>query len=233
MKKKNLVSLSVAAIFLVLGTTGILLYLKQKPHYVEMTHTIFGLLFVTFAIFHIVNNWGSLRAYAKDRQAGGIRKELLLVSGVAVVMVTLAATEVLEPVAEFGRIFAKPAKKGPAGITFQEQHTLDSAAGRPVTLILQKQPDMIKARLTVSLTDATGQNAIDLYDSGEAGEGQPAHLMLHTRIAAEGAVRIVVRTAYEGSTGVSETTLDTLAAGAYSLTSGEGTGLTRGLLQLK
>jgi len=232
MKKKNLVSLSVAAIFLVLGTTGILLYLKQKPHYVEMTHTIFGLLFVTFAIFHIVNNWGSLRAYARDRQAGGIRKELLLVSGVAIVMVALAATEVLEPVAEFGRIFAKPAKKGPAGITFQEQHTLDSANGRPVTLILQKQPEMMKARLSVSLTDTAGRNAITLYDSGEGGEGQPDHLMLHTRIAAEGPFRIVVRSEYEGGTGISETTIGKLSPGVHRLTSGAGTGLTRAMLEM-
>lgn len=233
MKKKNLVSLSVAAIFLVLGSTGLLLYFKQKPEAVEMTHTVFGLLFITLAVFHIVNNWGSLRAYAKDRQQGGFRKELLVVSAAAVVMVTLAATEVLEPVAEFGRIFAKPSKKGPAGITFQEKHTLDSAAGRPVTLILQKDSTMMRARLTVTLTDSTGQNPTTLFASGEGGEGQPAHLMLHTRIAAEGSFRIVVRSEYEGRQGTSETPLPSLAEGVATLKSGEGTGLTRALLEVR
>ena len=233
MKKKNLVSLSVAAIFLVLGSTGLLLYVKQKAHAVEMTHTIFGLLFVTLAIFHIVNNWGSLRAYTTEKQQGGIRKEFWVVAIAAVTMVTLAATEVLEPVAEFGRIFAKPAKKGPAGITFQERHTLDSAAGRPVTLILQKNTDMIKAQVTVTLTDSTGQNPTTLFDSGEGGEGQPAHLMLHTRIAAEGPFRIVIRSEYEGIEGLSETPLTSLAEGVTILKSGEGTGLTRALLEIR
>ena len=54
MKKKNLISLSVAFAFLALSITGILLYVKQKAHAVEMTHTIFGLIFVSFAIFHII-----------------------------------------------------------------------------------------------------------------------------------------------------------------------------------
>jgi len=62
MKKKNIISLSVAFAFLALSITGILLYVKQKAHAVEMTHTIFGLIFVSFAVFHIVNNWSSITA---------------------------------------------------------------------------------------------------------------------------------------------------------------------------
>lgn len=151
----------------------------------------------------------------------------------AITMVTLAATEVLEPVAEFGRIFAKPAKKGPAGITFREEHTLDSAAGRAVTLLLQKDPEMMKAHLTVVVTDTSGENATSLFDSGKDGESQPAHLILQTRIAANGPFRIVVRSEYEGRIGVSETTMAALSDGATALTSGEGTALTRALLEVR
>ncbi len=234
MKKKNLVSLSVAAIFLVLGSTGLLLYVKQKPHAVEMTHTIFGLLFVTLAIFHIVNNWGSLRAYTTEKQQGGIRREFWVVAIAAITMVTLAATEVLEPVAEFGRIFAKPAKKGPAGVTFQERNTLDSAAGRAVTLILQKDADMMKAQVTVTLADSSGQTTATLFDSGkDGGEGQPAHLMLHTRIASEGPFSIRIQSEYEGSKATSETVFSSLTAGVHALRAGEGTGMVRALLEVR
>lgn len=233
MKKKNLVSLSVAAIFVVLGSTGLLLYVKQKPHAVEMTHTIFGLLFISLAIFHIVNNWGSLRAYAKDRQEGGIRRELWIVTIAAVVMVTLAATEVLEPVAEFGRIFAKPSKKGPAGQVFQEKQTLDSAAGRPVTFILQKSPDRMRAILSVMLANSEGQPIATLFDPGTAGEGPPEHLLLHTRIAGDGPFRILVKSSYEGSETLSDTPLPGLQTGVYALAAGEGTGLARALLEVR
>ena len=60
MKNKNLVSLTIAIAFFLLATTGILLYVKQKAHFIEMTHTIFGLVFISYAIFHIFNNWDSI-----------------------------------------------------------------------------------------------------------------------------------------------------------------------------
>ena len=111
MKKKNLVSLTISLAFFTLATTGLLLYVKQKPHFVEMTHTIFGLLFITVAIFHIVNNWASLKTYMRDRNTGSIQKELIVSLVVVGTLIILSVTEVLEPVAEFGRIFAKQQKK--------------------------------------------------------------------------------------------------------------------------
>lgn len=78
MKRKNFISLSLAFIFLTLSTSGVLMYLKQKAHPVEMAHTIFGLLFVGFAIFHIVNNWGSLKLYSKDKVTRSWKKELMV-----------------------------------------------------------------------------------------------------------------------------------------------------------
>jgi uncharacterized membrane protein (DUF4010 family) len=94
MKSKNLISLSVAFIFLVIGTTGLLMYLKQKSHPVEMAHTVFGLLFVGFAIFHISNNWGSIKSYSKDRISRSWKKELLFALAAGVIVLTLALTEV-------------------------------------------------------------------------------------------------------------------------------------------
>ncbi len=78
MKSKNLVSLSVALVFLVLSVTGLLIYFAQGTHAVEHIHAWFGILFVGAAVFHIVNNWSSLKGYSKDRRTGGIRREFVL-----------------------------------------------------------------------------------------------------------------------------------------------------------
>lgn len=78
MKSKNLVSLSVAVVFAVLATTGLLIYFGQGTHVVEHTHAWFGILFVTAAVFHIVNNWASLVGYTKNRRTGSIQKEFIL-----------------------------------------------------------------------------------------------------------------------------------------------------------
>ena len=85
MKSKNLVSLFVALIFLVLAVTGLLIYFGQGSHIVDHTHAWFGILFVTAAIFHIVNNWSSLKGYTKNRRTGGIQKEFVLPAIVAAI----------------------------------------------------------------------------------------------------------------------------------------------------
>lgn len=141
MKKKNLISLSVAFAFLALSITGILLYVKQKAHAVEMTHTIFGLIFVSFAIFHIINNWSSITGYSKERKSGKIQKELII-SGIAfLVILVAAATELLEPVAEAGRIFA--GKKPPKSeqLTFNEVITNKDSKGTPLSIMIQKNKE--------------------------------------------------------------------------------------------
>ncbi|MBC7572531.1 MAG: DUF4405 domain-containing protein, partial [Spirosoma sp.] len=77
MKAKNLVSLSVSAAFAVLSVTGLLIYFGQGNHTIDHTHAWFGVLFVSAAGFHIVNNWSSIKGYSVNRREGGIRKELI------------------------------------------------------------------------------------------------------------------------------------------------------------
>lgn len=141
MKKKNLISLSVAFAFLALSITGILLYVKQKAHAVEITHTIFGLIFVGFAIFHIINNWSSITGYSKERKSGKIQKELII-SGIAfVVILVAAATEMLEPVAEAGRVFAAKRPPRPEQLTFNEVVTNKETQGTPLSILIQKNKE--------------------------------------------------------------------------------------------
>lgn len=138
MKSKNIISLSVAFAFLALSITGILLYVKQKSHAFEITHTIFGLTFIGFAIFHIINNWSSIIGYSKERRSGKIQKELI-VSGIAfAVLLAGGLTEVLEPVAEAGKIFAGKRPPRPTQLTFNEVVTNKDSDGTPLSIMIQK-----------------------------------------------------------------------------------------------
>lgn len=86
MKSKNLVSLTVALVFLVLSVTGLLIYFAQGSHAVEHIHAWFGVMFVAAALFHIVNNWASITGYTKDRRTGSIRREFVIPALIAVVV---------------------------------------------------------------------------------------------------------------------------------------------------
>ena len=118
MKSKNLVSLFVALIFLVLSTTGLLIYFGQSSHAVDHIHAWFGILFFSAAVFHIVNNWPSLKAYTKDRKTGGIQREFFLPALVAIVFTAGIGTNlpVFDQLANAGKqLFRgdKPRKGGP------------------------------------------------------------------------------------------------------------------------
>ena len=88
MKSKNIISLTIAFIIVCLGTTGLLLYFGLKPQAVTAIHVLFGLLFIGFIIFHIKNNWSSLKVYTKERKSSIIHKEFYLAAGIAIVVLT-------------------------------------------------------------------------------------------------------------------------------------------------
>lgn len=155
MKKKNLISLTVAFAFLALSITGILLFIKQKAHAVEITHTVFGLTFVGFAIFHIINNWSSIVGYSKDRKSGSYQKELLIAGSIFGAVLIGGITEILEPVAEAGKIFAK--KRGPKAeqLTFQKIETNKQVEGHPFSILLEKNKDTELPIVTAWTEDST------------------------------------------------------------------------------
>ncbi|MGB4770061.1 MAG: DUF4405 domain-containing protein [Chitinophagaceae bacterium] len=197
MKRKNFISLSLAFIFLFLSTTGILMYLKQKAHPVEMAHTIFGLLLVGFAIFHITNNWGSLKLYSKDKVTRSWKKELMFAGLGAITILVLAVSGVLEPVAEFGRIFA-PKRQNIPSVNFQVKSTLDSIEGNSATLILQRSKEGMFTPIKVELADSTGKTVAVLYEDRkpteeEIKERRPlANAFVDTKISLAAPYRIVV-----------------------------------------
>lgn len=231
MKKKNLVSLSISLAFFTLATTGLLLYVKQKPHFVEMTHTIFGLLFITVAIFHIVNNFASIKTYMRDRNTGSIQKEFIVSLVVVGTLIILSVTEVLEPIAEFGRIFAKQQKRPDQGITFQEKTTLDSTSGTAVTLILQKTAEDKSGAITVQVADTTGK-ILETLIEGEDKDGPKPNLILHSKISTPAPFKLVISSKYEGEEKKQESIITALTPGTQSLTAASPA-LQRAILEVK
>ncbi len=140
MKRKNIISLSVAFAFLSLSITGILLYIKQKAHAVEITHTVFGLIFVGFAIFHIINNWSSITGYSKEKKSGKFQKEFTIAGLVFGLVLVGTVTEVLEPVAEAGKIFAKKRIR-PETLSFEEVKTNQDVKGTALRVLLEKNKE--------------------------------------------------------------------------------------------
>jgi hypothetical protein len=163
MKRKNIISLSVAFAFLSLSITGILLYIKQKAHAVEITHTVFGLIFVGFAIFHIVNNWSSITGYSKEKKSGKFQKEFIIAFLVFGVVLAGTASEILEPVAEAGRIFAPKRPPRPEKLSFEEVKTNQDSKGTALRVLVEINKETELPIVAIWVEDADHKFVENLY----------------------------------------------------------------------
>ncbi len=163
MKRKNIISLSVAFAFLSLSITGILLYIKQKAHAVEITHTVFGLIFVSFAVFHIVNNWSSITGYSKERKSGKFQKEFIIAFLVFGVVLAGTASEILEPVAEAGSIFAGKRPKRPENLSFEEIKTNQDSKGTALRILIEENKETELPIVAIWVEDADHKFVENLY----------------------------------------------------------------------
>jgi Domain of unknown function (DUF4405) len=163
MKRKNIISLSVAFAFLSLSITGILLYIKQKAHAVEITHTIFGLIFVGFAIFHILNNWSSITGYSKEKKSGKFQKEFIVAFLVFGVVLAGTASEILEPVAEAGRIFAPKRPPRPEKLSFEEVKTNQDSKGTALRVLVEINKETELPIVAIWVEDADHKFVENLY----------------------------------------------------------------------
>ncbi len=152
MKYKNLVSLCVSAAFAVLSVTGVLIYLGQGNHTIDHTHAWFGVLFVSAAVFHIVNNWSSIKGYSVNRREGGIRKELILPVLLVLLFVVGIALDwpVFKDLANAGKQAFGPKKEKKEKLT---QVAIDSIARSNLAGRLSVDAQSIRFDTTAALTD--------------------------------------------------------------------------------
>lgn len=173
-KSKNLVSLSVALVFLVLSVTGLLIYFAQGSHAVEHIHAWFGILFVAAAVFHIVNNWASIVGYTKDRRAGGIRREFVLPALITALFAGGIAADlpVFGKLANAGKTLVrgdKPRRGGPLAQTAVDSiaHATETAYASAVSNRDTAAIGQVLAQKTAVLTeDGTLRSGADRFMAG-------------------------------------------------------------------
>jgi len=232
--KKNLISLSVAFVFLVLASTGILLYIKQKSHAIEISHTVFGLLFVTMAAFHIYNNWISLKSYSTQRNKSKLSKEVVYIFISFAIILTLSLTSVLEPVAEFGRVFAKgEGEKKNWGINFSEKKSNMDKSGKAVVLLVQKNEKAMFAALTIDIVDTNNKVLENLYAHDSINQFPPSNLLLNTKIQTTAPCILRVTMDDKGKKVVYKGELKALEPGVYQPLTVANTKLERFLVEVK
>ncbi len=141
MKSKNLISLTLALAFLAMGVTGLFLYFGQKQwHAVETLHILFGVLFLGFAIFHILNNWSSIKGYSKSKKENKWQKELGVASLIFVIFMVGGALELgpFKALAHGGKILFGAKRERSQQLTFDEVKTSDTTGSVALEILLQK-----------------------------------------------------------------------------------------------
>ncbi len=159
MKNKNFVSLSMAFTFTSLSITGLLLYLIKHNKTTTSIHVVFGLLFLTFAVFHIINNWSSLASYTKSKSAGSFQKEF--VWSFVVVAIFLAGTWLnippfgeIEPLGDKIRSMGSGERKREARVVFLEIES-KKETGAEASIIIQKDREAVLPVMTIWVEDST------------------------------------------------------------------------------
>ncbi|MEZ0538910.1 DUF4405 domain-containing protein [Fibrella arboris] len=152
MKQKNLVSLMVAAVFTVLSISGLLIYFGQSNHTIDHTHAWFGILFFAAAVFHIVNNWSSIKGYSTDRRTGGVKRELVISALVALVFAGGIAADlpVFKDLANAGKKLFRPERPEKRGMP---KPILDSIALSATTTALSVDAASVHFDSTASLAE--------------------------------------------------------------------------------
>jgi len=162
MRKKNIISLFIALAFLFLAGSGLLLYFGLKPEAVTAIHVLLGLLFVGFAIFHINNNWGSLKTYTKERKQGKVKKEFL-VAAVVISIFLLGAGFSLPPfkqIQHFGKDLIRGEETIFEKIWFDKIANKQEKQGTSLQLSIEKSAAVITPIMAIWAEDTTG-NFID------------------------------------------------------------------------
>lgn len=91
---RDLATSMTAMVFVVIGTTGVLLYFHLFEVQVKSLHEILGLVFVGAALLHVFFNWKSMQRYFSKPLFLSVA---IAVAATAVVFVSRAGTEGVNP----------------------------------------------------------------------------------------------------------------------------------------
>ncbi len=169
MKNKSIISLTIAFAIVAVGTTGLLLYFGLKPQAVTAIHVLFGLLFLGFVIFHIKNNWSSLRVYTKEKKSSKIQKEFFLALGIFAVLAVGAASGLppFGPLVHAGENLTRGGGKEGGGwfsmAMFTTISTNKDKPGNGLHFILQKKREVTAPVISIWVEDTAHQFVQNLF----------------------------------------------------------------------
>src|SRR5690606_41325654 len=104
-KLRSYITPFISLVFLVVGTSGVFMFLHVLDGYTEVVHELLGVLFVICAVFHIMLNWKSLRMHFTK----GVFVPAAL--AVALLCVTIVVGQIFNPTVDtnvIGRIPRAP-----------------------------------------------------------------------------------------------------------------------------
>lgn len=79
--KRDIATSLTAFLFLIIGTTGVLMYFHLLDNYTKKMHENLGLVFVLVILFHVFFNWKAMKSY--------FSKKVFLYSGIIISAVAL------------------------------------------------------------------------------------------------------------------------------------------------
>jgi hypothetical protein len=194
MKGKNVISLTIAFAIVCLGTTGLLLYFGFKPQAVTAIHVLFGLLLLGFVIFHIKNNWSSLKVYTKERKGSVIHKEFYLAAGIAIVVLAGAGFDLplFGELVHAGEALTRGEKgEGRFNMTmFKGISTNKDVKGNALDFIIQKKQAVVNPVIAIWIEDSAHRFVQNLFVPAkimkiESGEQDIRHAIEEGEISLE------------------------------------------------
>jgi hypothetical protein len=168
-KKKNFVSLGVAISFVVIAVTGLLMYFLSHGEIVSTLHIVFGLLFTLVAIFHLLNNWPSIKAYTAvpetKKQKKTLSKEIITIT-ILTLLVLLGTSLQWQPVKflyDWGQSFRIAQKQEQKHLEYELHEYNVDGVGTKLALELKTGPYWRWPTYAFWIEDSIGNYIQTLY----------------------------------------------------------------------
>ena len=146
----------------------------------------------------------------------------------------MAMTEVLEPVAEFGRLFAPKKGPRPEQISFVEKNINADKQGQAISLLIQKDQKGMRSNIAVDIIDSTGNVLQGVYSTDTVKQqGPPSNLIINTTAPAGNLYfRLIVKQEEKGADTLKGSIVG-VKPGVYAPISSLGNDIKRFIVEVK
>lgn len=222
---RGFVSLYIALSFLIISISGLMLYLAPPgriAHWSNWTfgalskgqwqaiHTVFSILFIVMAAFHLYFNWKPIIAYFKEKVQTHLRmrREFLFASTavVGILALTLLQLPPFQPIMDLSESLTNSwsSEEVEPPIPHAELMTINE-----LSIQLQMQPNIVRSQLQTAGIELTEDNSVIIQDIADANDISPASL--YQNITLPGGEQAVEHSASSGGAGYGRMTVAQLA----------------------